>query len=172
MTIDKILKQYTYEELKAAYAKDRKAIMSRLYLMGKTEFKRSRTYQENYKKMPKVKDLKNAEDLAAAFLDAQDLILSGFTTISAQREQKRKVLEGLWNNGYDFINEDNYWDFYEFMKYLEDNKMKKWYGSPTDEAMQTYLDALRTHVDPEYLKERLLQYMEGGQKGDFADWIK
>ena len=171
MTIDQIMKRYSYDQLKEMYAKDRKLIQDRLYKLGKTEFRQSRTYQKYYSKLPKVRGLKNKEDLAAAFFDAQKLILSGFTTVTKQRQQKARVLAGLHANNYDFITEENYWDFYEFMEWFEDNKLKTVYGSPTDEALQTYLDAVKTRSDPEELKKIFMEYLEGGQKGKFSDYI-
>lgn len=171
MTIDQIMKRYSYDQLKEMYAKDRKLIQDRLYKLGKTEFKQSRTYQKYYSKLPKVRGLKNKEDLAAAFFDAQKLILSGFTTVTKQRQQKARVLAGLHANNYDFVTEENYWDFYEFMEWFEDNKLKTVYGSPTDEALQTYLDAVKTRSDPEELKKIFMEYLEGGQKGKFSDYV-
>ena len=171
MTIDQIMKRYSYDQLKEMYAKDRKLIQDRLYKLGKTEFRQSRTYQKYYSKLPKVRGLKNKEDLAAAFFDAQKLILSGFTTVTKQRQQKALVLAGLHANNYDFVTEENYWDFYEFMEWFEDNKLKTVYGSPTDEALQTYLDAVKTRSDPEELKKIFMEYLEGGQKGKFSDYV-
>lgn len=171
MTIDQIMKRYSYDQLKEMYAKDRKLIQDRLYKLGKTEFRQSRTYQKYYSKLPKVRGLKNKEDLAAAFFDAQKLILSGFTTVTKQRQQKARVLAGLHANNYDFVTEENYWDFYEFMEWFEDNKLKTVYGSPTDEALQTYLDAVKTRSDPEELKKIFMEYLEGGQKGKFSDYV-
>ena len=171
MTIDQIMKRYSYDQLKEMYAKDRKLIQDRLYKLGKTEFKQSRTYQKYYSKLPKVRGLKNKEDLAAAFFDAQKLILSGFTTITKQRQQKKKILKSLERHGYDFVTEENYWDFYQFMEWFEDNKLKTVYGSPTDEALQTYLDAVKTRSDPEELKKIFMEYLEGGQKGKFSDYV-
>ena len=172
MTIDLIMKRYTFEQLKEMYTKDRKMVQDRLYKMGKTEFRRSKTYQQYNKKLKRVRDLKTKEDMAAAFYDLDKLIQSGFTTMTKQRQQKRRVLEGLRRNNYDFVNEENYWDFYEFMQWYEDHKLKQIYGSPDDEAMQTYLDAVETRKDPKELKKVFLEYLEGGQKGTFAEYLE
>ena len=170
-SIDKMMDQYTYEQMKEMYSSYRKVIQDRLYKLGKTEFRQSRTYRKYYSKLPKVRSLKSKEDMAAALFDAQRLILSGFTTITKQRQQKAKVLAGLRGNKFYFVNEENYWDFYEFMDWYEDNKLKQVYGSPTDEALQTYLDAVKTRSDPEELKKIFLEWLENGQKGKFADQI-
>lgn len=169
--IEKIMSRYTYEQLKEMYQKDRKTIQDRLYKMGKTEFKQSTTYQKYHNKMPKVRSLKTKEEMAAAFYDADRLIRSGFTTMERQRAQKRKVLEGLHANNYDFVTEENYWDFYNFMQWFEDNKLKQVYGSPKDEDLQTYLDAVRTRSDPEELRKIFEEYILGGGKGSFADYL-
>lgn len=174
MTMEQILKRYSYEQLKEMYAADRKIVQDRLYKMGKTEFRRSKTYKEYYNKLPKVRNLKTKEEIAAAFYDVNKLILSGFTTIGKQRQQKAKVLAGLRASRYDFINETNYWDFYEFMQWYESHKLKPVYGSPTDEALQTYLDAVEKGKNPEEVKKSFMEYMEstnGGNKGNFADYI-
>lgn len=169
--IDQIMRNYTFEQLKEMYKADRKLIQDRLYRMGKTEFRESRTYQKYYNKLPKVRELKTKEDLAAAFFDTDRLIRSGFTTMARQRAQKEKVLAGLHANNYDFVTDENYWTFYEFMEWYEDNKLKTVYGSPTDEALQTYLDAVETRSDPEELKKIFMEWLEGGQKGNFSDYI-
>ena len=172
MTIEQVMKRYSYDQLKEMYAKDRKTVQDRLYRMGKTEFRRSKTYKEYNKKLPRVRDLKTKEELAAAFLDTDKLIQSGYTTISKQRQQKKRALAGLHANGYTFINESNYWDFYDFMRWFEDNKLKQVYGSPTDEALKTYLDAVQTRRDPDELRKVFMEYLEAtGGNDKFADYI-
>lgn len=160
MTLKQIMNRYTYEELKEMYRADRKLVQDRLYKMGKTEFRHSKTYKEYYNKLPKLRNLKTKEELAAAFYDTDRLIRSGFTTINKQREQKKKVLQGLDDAQYKFINESNYWEFYEFMQWFEDNKLKQIYGSPTDEELLTYLDMIQTRSDPEEMKKIFLEYKE------------
>ena len=90
MTLNQILNNYTYDQLKEMYRADRKLVQDRLYKMGKTEFKHSKTYKEYYNKLPKLRNLKTKEELAAAFYDTDRLIRSGFTTISKQREQQQR----------------------------------------------------------------------------------
>ena len=170
--IDQIMRTYTFEQLKEMYKADRKLIQDRLYRMGKTEFRESRTYQKYYNKLPKVRELKTKEDLAAAFFDTDRLIRSGFTTMARQRAQKQKVLAGLHANNYDFVNEDNYWSFYNFMEWFEDNKLKPVYGSPTDEAMQSYLDAVAARADPKIIQQLYLEWLDAGQKGTFGDYLR
>ena len=171
MTIQQVMKRYSYEQLKEMYASDRKIVQDRLYRMGKTEFAQSKTYQKYNTRLPRVRDLKTKEQLAAAFLTTDKLIQSGFTTITKQRQQKQRVLAGLHENNYDFVTEENYWDFYEFMEWFEDNKLKQVYGSPTDEALKTYLDAVQTREDPEELKKIFMEYLENG-KGTFESYLE
>ena len=170
MTIQQVMKRYSYEQLKEMYASDRKIVQDRLYRLGKTEFRQSKTYQKYNTKLPRVRDLKTKEELAAAFLDTDKLIQSGFTTITKQRQQKQRVLAGLHANNFDWVTEENYWDFYQFMEWYEDNKLKEVYGSPTDEALKTYLDAVQTREDPDELRKVFLEYLESG-KGEFKDYI-
>lgn len=172
MTLDQIMNSYTYDELKNKYRAERKLVQDRLYKMGKTEFKQSRTYKEYYNKLPKLRYLKTKEELAAAFYDVDRLIRSGFTTIGKQREQKRKVLEGLDNSNYKFINESNYWEFYDFMQWFEDNKLKPVYGSPTDEELLTYLDAIQTRSDPEELKKLFMEYKDQNYYETFEEFLR
>jgi hypothetical protein len=172
MTLKQILNNYTYDQLKEMYRADRKLVQDRLYKMGKTEFKNSKTYKEYYNKLPKLRNLKTKEELAAAFYDTDRLIRSGFTSISKQREQKAKVLAGLEHHDYDFINESNYWEFYEFMQWFEDNKLKPIYGSPTDEELITYLDAVRTRSDPEEMKKIFLEYKEHDYYDTLEDFLR
>lgn len=170
MTIEQVMRRYSYEQLKEMYTSDRKIVQDRLYRLGKTEFRQSKTYQKYNTKLPRVRDLKTKEELAAAFLDTNKLILSGFTTITKQRQQKQRVLAGLHANNFDWVTEENYWDFYQFMEWYEDNKLKEVYGSPTDEALKTYLDAVKTREDPDELRKVFLEYLDRG-KGEFKDYI-
>lgn len=170
MTIEQVMRRYSYEQLKEMYASDRKIVQDRLYRMGKTEFRQSKTYQQYNTKLPRVRDLKTKEELAAAFLNTDKLIQSGFTTITKQRQQKSRVLAGLHANNFDWVTEENYWDFYDFMQWYENNKLKEVYGSPTDEALKTYLDAVKTREDPDELKKVFLEYLEG-RKGEFKDYL-
>ena len=170
MTIEQVMRRYSYEQLKEMYASDRKIVQDRLYRLGKTEFRQSKTYKQYNTKLPRVRDLKTKEELAAAFMDTDKLIQSGFTTITKQRQQKQRVLAGLHANNFDWVTEENYWDFYEFMEWYEANKLKEVYGSPTDEALKTYLDAVQTREDPEELKKVFLEYLENG-KGEFKDYL-
>lgn len=172
--IKKIMSRYTYEQLKEMYQKDRKTIQDRLYKMGKTEFAQSKTFRKYKNKMPKVRELKTKEDMAAAFYDADRLIRSGFTTMERQRRQKALVLEGLHANNFDFVTEENYWDFYNFMEWYEDEKLKPVYGSPTDEALQTYLDQVARGADPEVIKRIFEDWQANGgmTKGSFSDYLE
>lgn len=170
MTIEQVMKRYSYDQLKEMYSKDRKIVQDRLYRLGKTEFSQSKTYRKYNTKLPRVRDLKTKEELAAAFMDTDKLIQSGFTTISKQRQQKQRVLAGLHENNFDFITEENYWDFYNLMEWYENKKLKPVYGSPTDEALTTYLDKVKSGMDPEELRQLLLEYLETG-KGEFKDYL-
>ena len=171
MNIEELMKRYTYDQLKEMYAKDRKIVQDRLYRMGKTEFRRSKTYTENYNKLPKVRDLKTKDELAAAFYDVNKLILSGYTSITKQRMQKAKALAGLKGNRFDFINESNFWDFYDFMEWYKNNKLIETYGSPTDEELQTYLDNLEKKKDPSAMKEAFLEY-KGSTSEEFEAFLE
>lgn len=171
MNIEQLMKRYTYDQLKEMYAKDRKIVQDRLYRMGKTEFRRSKTYTENYNKLPRVRDLKTKEELAAAFYDVNKLILSGYTSITKQRMQKAKALSGLRANNYDFINESNFWDFYDFMEWYKNTKLIQVYGSPTDEEVQTYLDNVEKKKDPSAMKEAFLEY-KGSTSKEFEAFLE
>lgn len=171
MNIEQLMKRYTYDQLKEMYAKDRKIVQDRLYRMGKTEFRRSKTYTENYNKLPKVRNLKTKEELAAAYYDVNKLILSGYTSITKQRMQKAKALSGLRANNYDFINESNFWDFYDFMEWYKNTKLIQVYGSPTDEELQTYLDNLEKKKDPSAMKEAFLEY-KGSTSKEFEAFLE
>ena len=171
MNIEQLMKRYTYDQLKEMYAKDRKIVQDRLYRMGKTEFRRSKTYTENYNKLPKVRNLKTKEELAAAFYDVNKLILSGYTSITKQRMQKAKALSGLRANNYDFINESNFWDFYDFMEWYKNTKLMQVYGSPTDEELQTYLDNVEKKKDPSAMKEAFLEY-KGSTSKEFEAFLE
>lgn len=171
MNIEELMKRYTYDQLKEMYAKDRKIVQDRLYRMGKTEFRRSKTYTENYNKLPEVRNLKTKEELAAAFYDVNKLILSGYTSITKQRMQKAKALAGLKGNRFDFINESNFWDFYDFMEWYKNNKLIETYGSPTDEELQTYLDNLEKKKDPSAMKEAFLEY-KGSTSEEFEAFLE
>ena len=171
MNIEQLMNRYTYDQLKEMYAKDRKIVQDRLYRMGKTEFRRSKTYTENYNKLPKVRNLKTKEELAAAFYDVNKLILSGYTSITKQRMQKAKALSGLRANNYDFINESNFWDFYDFMEWYKNTKLIQVYGSPTDEELQTYLDNVEKKKDPSAMKEAFLEY-KGSTSKEFEAFLE
>lgn len=171
MNIEQLMNRYTYDQLKEMYAKDRKIVQDRLYRMGKTEFRRSKTYTENYNKLPKVRNLKTKEELAAAFYDVNKLILSGYTSITKQRMQKAKALSGLRANNYDFINESNFWDFYDFMEWYKNTKLMQVYGSPTDEELQTYLDNVEKKKDPSAMKEAFLEY-KGSTSKEFEAFLE
>ena len=58
------------------------------------------------------------------------------------------------------------------MRWFEDNKLKQVYGSPTDEALKTYLDAVQTRRDPDELRKVFMEYLEAtGGNDKFADYI-
>ena len=170
MTIEQVMRRYSYEQLKEMYTSDRKIVQDRLYRMGKTEFRQSKVYKKYNTKLPRVRDLKTKEELAAAFITTDRLIRSGFSSLAKQRAMKKRTIQTLHDNRFDFINEGNYWDFYEFMEWYEDNKLKQVYGSPTDETLKTYLDAVQTREDPDELKKVFLEYLEN-KKGEFKDYL-
>lgn len=146
-------------ELRKEYTKMRDIAQKRLKRMSQSGFKDSLTYRQNAGRFPKLAELSNKSQIAAAAADLKTFINNKLSTITGLKNQQKKTLKSLEDAGYDFINKGNFQDFIDFMEWFRENTPQH-YGSPDDEDMKTYLDDIKKGMTPDEAKKKFLDYLE------------
>lgn len=147
------------KQLRKEYARIRKTVNKRLARMGASEFVRSRTYQEYVNAFRPMSEHKTHADLAAAMTDLYMFYSDKKSTLRGQKEIRKKSIESLHKSHYDFVNEQNWFDWVDMMEWWNANTPSS-YGSPKDEVMTSYLDARKNNMSAEQAEMLLLEYID------------
>lgn len=160
---------YIPTKIKAEIQENRAAVRkeyTRLRDISKKRLKRlkaaglddTQAYLRNYKHYPKLKDIKSDSELAARLSDLARFITAKAATVSGQKDIMRKSLTTLHDNGYKFVNEENFRNFGKFMEEYRHQKLDMTYDS--GDAADLYGVVVKHQLDPEKVK------------ADFEFWLE
>lgn len=108
------LNKHTEAELRKEYSKLRSIVRKRQERLEKSEFAEL-SEVKHYGKLPPVAQIKNKQQLVYALAEAKRFLNQDISITRFKRERKDMVTK-LNANGYDFITQQNFTSFVEFME--------------------------------------------------------
>ena len=116
ITPQEILNTMTEKEMRKEYSRLRKVASGRLRTLENSEWgKHSVTWRDYVGEFPAGRGRSKAE-IAHRLSTAYYFLSLKTSTVSGIREIRDKFLETMHDEGYTWVNKDNYYDFIEFME--------------------------------------------------------
>jgi len=148
--------ELTEARLKSYYSSARSTAMSRASRVGQTtEFG---DIEKPY--FSKVRNLPTTNALVREIADVNRYLNSKRSTIAGLKQQRSERLESLERHGFDFVDESNYGDFVNFMKWFKSSEFAKYYDSNDDEVSEVFEQA--ENATPEEWARLFKEYTSGG----------
>ena len=149
--------------LRQEYTRLRDIAQKRLGRMARTEFARSQTFQQNVGQFPTLSTFKGDKgkiskrsQFARKLAQLARFVESPTSTTAGQKKIRKQTIKSLHERGYDFVDESNYWDFFDYMEEARARKLDRTYDS--DRIAKTYKAAKRKKVDPHKVLEDFDKY--------------
>lgn len=153
------LKNLPEKEVRKEYSRLAAIMNKRLKRIGATEFAQTETYRQYHNYFKSARGV-NTETLiyklsAAARLAENEEVGS----LTRMKKQRAKSIETLHENGINFVNESNFFDFADFMEQARLMNLDKLYDSGDDIA-QLFAESKKLGID----KDAIFN--------DFDNWLK
>lgn len=150
------LQQKPYEEVKKEYRRLRKNVGRRMKVFEKHGYERAEVYRKFMETKPLSK-IKNATELSYNLSYLAKIQLDKLSSYKGQKEYNRKVLESLHEHGYEFVNQENIWDFVDYMEEFKDQALDELYDSKTATAI---FEKVKNPGELEKVKNNFEYYLE------------
>lgn len=150
------LQRKDYAELKKEYARLRKNVARRMKVFEKRGFERSEIYRRFIQETKPLNKIKNATELSYNLSTLAKIERTALSSYRGQVAYQKKTLASLHEHGYSFVNENNIWDFSDFMEEFRAQKLDELYDSKTataifEKATPAQLEAVKNDFET-YLK--------------------
>lgn len=122
----------------------------------------TQAYRKNVKHYPLLKDIKSDYELAGRLSDLERFITAKAGSVSGQKEIRKKSIATLHDNGYTFVNEENFDDFTDFMESYRDQLYDMEYDS--GDAADLFGVVIKQKIDPEKVKKDFDFWLENIDK--------
>lgn len=139
-----------YKALRKEYSTFRAIAQKRLKRLGESVFSESQTYKKYKNKFKKLDEIKTPQEFAQRLSSLERFIHKKTSTIKGQVEIMRESLGTLHENGYDFVNEDNFIAYGQFMEEYRNQLLDMEYDS--GEAAETFNVLEKKKIDPTAVK--------------------
>ena len=158
ITPQEILNTMTEKEMRKEYSRLRKVARRRLRTLENSEWgKHSVTWRDYVGEFPAGRGRSKAE-IAHRLSTAYYFLSLKTSTVSGIREIRDKFLETMHDEGYTWVNKDNYYDFIEFM-----DTVKSYYDTVTYDSDRA-VDVFDVMTDAGFSADDL--------KDDFDWWFE
>lgn len=151
-----------YKEMRREYSKMRDISQKRLKRLGDSEFKRTQMYKKNVNKFKKLEDIKTKQELASRLSEMEHFLTSKTSTLKGQKEVRDKSLQTLHDHGYDFVNEENFFDYGDFMEEYRNQLLDMEYDS--GDAAEAFDVIEKKKIALDVIKEAFNMYLEEKNK--------
>ena len=163
---------WTPETIKQEYTRLRKIAQERLKTMSKSEIGRaSRTYRTNKDRFKPVSEMTLGQ--TKIMLHEVSRMISAKTgTLSGIKAARAKSIQTFREHGYEFVTEENYNEFGEFMREWKDSQYRG-YGSTT--AVDFFESAVRARQNvsgEDFDRASISSNKSGSIAEQFAKWCK
>lgn len=157
------LKVRDSKELRAEYTRLRDIAQKRLSRLGKSEFSNTQSYQRYKDAFPKLKEIKNEGELRLRLSQLAKFVSSSTSSITGLKQKRKKQLASLHERGYDWVTEENFQEFYEWIdEYIDTHSTRHYYPAP-----EVVKEAFKEHIkeiNPEEVKKEFNQRSKSSKK--------
>ena len=135
-------KTVSQSEIRKEYTRLRDIAQKRIKRLAASEFRTTRTFKKYQTGFKTLKEVKSPTELAYEMSKLYRFVQAGYT-VSQFKKQRRESLKTLHRHRYDFVNEENYQAFSEFMEDYRDSHIdKKSIGSPDSAELYYQIERL------------------------------
>lgn len=163
---------WTPETIKQEYTRLRKIAEKRLNTMAKSEIGReSRTYRTNKDRFKPVSEMTLGQTKIMLH-EVSKMISAKTGTLSGIKAARAKSIQTFREHGYEFVTEENYNEFGEFMREWKDSQYRG-YGSTT--AVDFFESAARARQNvsgEDFDRASISSNKSGSIAEQFAQWRK
>lgn len=99
---------FTERELQREYSRLRDIAQKRLKRLGASEFRDSNAYRYNKDRFITIREISNKDELSHLLSDIARFLTASTSTVTGQKEYRRKSVESLQEGGIKSINEENF----------------------------------------------------------------
>ena len=107
----------TEEDMAREYSRLRSIAQKRLSRLAGSEYAESSLYKEYMDGFDTVREVRTAGELSEALANVARFLRSSGSTLTGAAKVKAMTLDKLHERGYNFVNNDNYWQYTRFMDY-------------------------------------------------------
>lgn len=175
-------------EVRKEYTRLRSIAQKRLQRFKGTEWEQSAIYQRYSKRFKTLKQLgadKKAgikgSDVQFALSEVVSFLEQQASSVSGQKERRRKALITLSEHGYDFVNEKNFHAFGEYMEYVRE--VTNGTRLASEQAAEMYDTAQQMNISADELKKQFEAWYTQEQddknrvlmilkQGSASEWLK
>lgn len=158
------------KEVRAEYTRLRDIAQKRLKRLKAAGMEETETYRRNYAHYKTLKEIKSDYELAGRLSDLARFVKAERSTVSGQREIKKKSIQTLKEHGYEGITQGNFDTFADFMQEYKDSLLDMEYDS--GDAVDLYSIVVKHKLDPEKVMEDFEWWLENLETAKSFDVAK
>ena len=148
---------YSDRDIRAEYSRLRSIANKRIQRMSKSDWTWTQSYQKHKSGYEKLSAFDNRSDLIKELSELAHYVYGDESSISGLEKAQKKSLETLHEHGYDFVTEENWREWVDFISTYR----KMFSGhSPTPEDLASISWDEDISVDPEMAKLRFNTFLE------------
>ena len=148
--------QFSEAELRKEYSRLRSIARKRMERIEKSEWKWANAYQTYKKDFPELAKIKRRSDLEDILSRLGHFVYNKQSSIQGLEEVRRKSLEKLKNNQFNFVTEENWREWVDFIKSFKKQFSGK---SPTPEELKAFEMDESIRTDPEEARFRFEAFL-------------
>lgn len=151
-------------EKRAEYARLRKIFNKRIERFAKSEFVTSDFYKKYKKGFKMTRDIKSEKELNRRLAELAFALERKEGSVSGMRRSRNKRLTSLRERGYDFVTEENFKNFTEFMEESRARKLSRLYDSKSIAEVFQIVDSRISKKSRDEVFEEFKFFMENAEK--------
>lgn len=136
--------KHTEKEYRSEYTRLYKVAKSRLARFEEAGLTKSKTYR-HYSKTIKAQSSLSSEQFVSAMVDLHKFLTSETGTVTGARQADAKAIKELQEKGFSWVNQDNLYDFYDFLDKMISAGYNSIYGS--DRMIEVFETAILEEWD-------------------------
>jgi len=160
---------WTEENIRSEYARLRNIAQQRLREMSKSPIGRqSQTYKRNRERFKPISETTPGER-KILLAEVSRMITARTGTLAGIKRQRKLAIATFQEHGYDFVTEQNYNEFGEFMRAWKASRYRG-YGSTV--AVDFFETAMRARNAEDFERAAVLSDMRDTVAKEFSRWVK
>lgn len=152
-----LLGKHSAKELRVEYSRLRSIARKRLERMGASDFKKTQTYKRYKSRFTALPNIKTARTIARKLVEVKKFLGLRESSVSGQKELRKERIRELQESGYEWINDDNFDLFTDFMDY--NRELRKGGEYDSDRVTSLVKNVYQKGLDPDEVQEEFDYWM-------------